>query len=1137
LAEDGREIEFDTFDFEGHQIRAGESVYHPIERLTLHCDPGGAWRVVNHEGGLREFAAIAGRDDARAMLVCTRSRCGGFVHRHDYDERGRLVSVVDSCGRRLALGYDAHDRIEALYLPSAEGETLERVRSYHYGEEGDLVEVCDALAGRWRFAYLTHLLVRETDRRGSSFHFAYDGVGEDAWCVRTWGDDGVHDHVLAYDKRKHMTFVTNAHGHTTQYHMNVAGQVVKIVDPHGGETCFEYDPRTLARTRTSDALGRVNERRFDARGNVVQVIAPDGATSELEYDVHDRLVAARDVCGARWRWVHDERGRVVERHVEQRGVTRYGYHGAYLSSITDPDGRVTQFGYAASGMLDSMRADGQTIRWTHDARGRVLASDDAGRVRRMRYDPLGRVIAIQEPGGELRRVSYDAEGNVLVAQQGKREVHYRHGALGRVLERREADTVLRFEYDAELRLRKIINEADLVHEIELDERGLVCAETRFDGGRHELVRDRAGQIVELRRPSGNATRFRHDAAGRVIETSHADGRIEHYRYGPDGLLREAENEVVKVVLERDARGRVVREWQDELWIESDYDAIGRRIGMRSCFGALEQIERNAAGDVVAHRLRVGAAKHHEQVRPIWEATIERALGGEELERLLPGGLRSRWSRDELGRPQRRQVWSEQGLELDHRYGRDESGDLCEIADIGRGEQTRYGRDALGRLAWAQYGDGAIDLRIGDAVGNLFRRQDRDDRSYGPAGQLLLATTAEGTLRNVYDADGQLVERHGPRGAWRFAWSTSGSLIRVERPDGKIVEFEYDALGRRVRKRFAGRTTHWLWAGRVPLHEWVEDDTVLEPEPTAMPAFDELPSLDELLGQPSTRGPPRLVALPAPAGLVTWLFEPGTFVPAVKLVEDRAYSIVADRMGTPIAMFDGSGRRVWSVELDVYGSPRRVEVAEGFDRWSCPFRWQGQYEDAETELHYNRFRYYDPLAGHYLSQDPIGLLGGARLHGYVRDPLHQVDVLGLTYTGGRHHTTSLPVNDGMDSHHMPAKATYADSALSAADGPAIKMDPPDHRMTASYGASAGDPEFDIRRQSITDARAARAAGDMDRAKAIIDEAIMRDVDDVLDIARRQGDPSRYDRAILEMIDSLDDDFYDRITREKSTPPCS
>jgi RHS repeat-associated protein len=65
---------------------------------------------------------------------------------------------------------------------------------------------------------------------------------------------------------------------------------------------------------------------------------------------------------------------------------------------------------------------------------------------------------------------------------------------------------------------------------------------------------------------------------------------------------------------------------------------------------------------------------------------------------------------------------------------------------------------------------------------------------------------------------------------------------------------------------------------------------------------------------------------------------------------------------------------------------------------CPFRFPGQWQDNETGLYYNRHRHYDPLAGAYISSDPIGLAGGSRPNGYVDRPVVWVDPLGLASSG-------------------------------------------------------------------------------------------------------------------------------------------
>lgn len=102
-----------------------------------------------------------------------------------------------------------------------------------------------------------------------------------------------------------------------------------------------------------------------------------------------------------------------------------------------------------------------------------------------------------------------------------------------------------------------------------------------------------------------------------------------------------------------------------------------------------------------------------------------------------------------------------------------------------------------------------------------------------------------------------------------------------------------------------------------------------------------------------------------------------------------YSVVTDHLGTPTELYDEKGCLAWRMQLDLYGAGRPDEQAT-----SCALRWPGQYHDLETGLHYNRFRYYDPEIGMYISPDPLGIEGGTRPYAYVPDPLCWVDPLGL-----------------------------------------------------------------------------------------------------------------------------------------------
>ena len=194
----------------------------------------------------------------------------------------------------------------------------------------------------------------------------------------------------------------------------------------------------------------------------------------------------------------------------------------------------------------------------------------------------------------------------------------------------------------------------------------------------------------------------------------------------------------------------------------------------------------------------------------------------------------------------------------------------------------------------------------------------------------------------------------------YTWNANGSLRSVTDLQGTTYRFRYDAFGRRLEKRRMSSTFRFVWDGNVLLHETFKKDNSENTE------------------------------------LTTWVFE--GFVPTAKLVNGKAYSIISDHLGTPILAIDSDGMEVWNRQLDIYGRVRKEykHSSLGDEVFPfVPFLYQGQYYDFETNLAYNRFRYYSPETGAYISQDPIGLEGNnPNIYAYVEDSNWWLDIFGL-----------------------------------------------------------------------------------------------------------------------------------------------
>jgi len=123
----------------------------------------------------------------------------------------------------------------------------------------------------------------------------------------------------------------------------------------------------------------------------------------------------------------------------------------------------------------------------------------------------------------------------------------------------------------------------------------------------------------------------------------------------------------------------------------------------------------------------------------------------------------------------------------------------------------------------------------------------------------------------------------------------------------------------------------------------------------------------------------------------------------------------DLNGLPQQLTEPDGHTVWQARYRVWGNTVE-EIREPYYIEEQNLRFQGQYLDRETGLHYNTFRFYDPDIGRFTTPDPIGLAGGINLYQYAPNPIGWVDPWGWIKCGTGEYKD-------VGGHHVHAKAGF------------------------------------------------------------------------------------------------------------------
>ncbi|WP_147376740.1 DUF6861 domain-containing protein [Noviherbaspirillum saxi] len=979
----------------------GQRLYSPYEQVTLVRLSALCFALIDRDQTHSTFA-LADPHAGMAHLTDITDRNGNTT-RILYDECRQPTRLFDSAGRTYVLDFSGprlrtvsllRDTPEAPVPPSAVP-----LVHYDYDAAGDLIRVRNRLGQTVReFGYRNHLLIRHSQPGGLIAEYTYDDYRPAGRVLRHWTNSG---QSWSFDYRPHETVVTDRLGRRHTYRFDRAQRYTGATDALGQRTEQLLDDygNVLAAT---DAAGRTTRYRYDSRSLLIRIEAPEGGITRIVYDGRTSQPAlVTDAEGGITAYRYDACGNLASVTDALGQRTHYRHDGRGLPlAIIDAHGKTRTFAYDSSGQVRSHTDCAQhTTRFDYDDEGRLIALRDAlGHVTRYRHDQLGRLTAIVAPDGREEQLDYDALGRLIahVDGAGQRTV-YARDVDGKPLTRTDAlGQVLQYRYDAARRLVQLVNENGAVHAFAYDAADRLVQEIRvdarvtryrYDASGLPVAREELGTLPNLA-PLATAqsaaieTTYRRDGGGRLIEkiVSHLTGAAQAeqlrsvYAYDKLGRLVQARNQHAHVQLQYDAIGQLVAETTTAegraTTLTHAYDALGNRLQTTLPDGRVMQQLYYGSGHL--HQISLDG----EVVTDLERDALHRVIGRTQ------GAMASRFQYDPAGRLTAQQASKgEDGL-LSRHYGYDRAGNLATLEDR-RSGLTRYQYDAIGRLLQATQPTLA-EVFAFDPAHNLLDAQ----HATGSAGRIVNnRVTVHEDKRFAYDTHGNLIDKKiGRHMQMTLRWNAEHQLVEAnvtrpaqeDQPAVQTVRYGYDPFGRRLFKRDAFGTTRFLWDGNRLLCE--------------------------------TRG----------SHMRTHVYEPESFVPLAQVQNSapqvgqatgsrrqaqRIRHLHVDHLGTPRELTADDGKLVWAATYRAWGNTLAVTLEPEPDASSTPgadtfaevqpIRFQGQYCDSETGLHYNRFRYYDPDIGRFISQDPIGLQGGYNLYQYAPNPIAWIDPLGLT----------------------------------------------------------------------------------------------------------------------------------------------
>jgi RHS repeat-associated protein len=874
---------------------------------------------------------------------------------YDFDASGRVTKLTDALGNETRYTFNAAKMLTRAEVWQKDGATLSllQAKNWTYDTNGNklsewvALDSGETITRSWTYEqnwiaseqFVSSAAPSKIFRTEYTFYFDTDGRPTNIQSEKRRKDDGSFQ--------------------TTTYTYDSRNRLLAATLPDGVQQVNEYTGDYVTRTYfavNGSAIPQL-ERRFeyDAEGNKIKQWDARGNLTQFAYDDRRRPISATDPLGAQTLHTY------VHHLLTQVEVGR---------TAADGEGQVTKLVYDTRDRLIAVqRKNDAGVFVNHrtfqlDSEGLRTATTDAeNRTASFNYDLLGRLKTVTDAAGKMTQMKYDAVGNrTSIIDTLNREVTHEFDDLNRLTAATQLGLTpsARTEYAFDA-AGNVVSLRDAENHTTVYEYDALARNTRVTQPLGQYIqvaydaRDRLDFLINAR---GNKIDYGYDSWGGLIEekqyptaSSTTPTRTIAYAHDNDGNVTSISDDAIQVTptytFSFDVIGRMYDETVKYLpggdrVLQHRYDRYGNRSEVTLQDGAAvahtytyNKLNQLASANLAGAAISVGNFTNDDR------QTVT-----------LPNGVTASFVYRPNGPLESSTLTGPLGQIAQFAYSYDDVRNVDTHSDQYGSHDFNY--DGANRLTQTLRPTGAglpNEAYSYDRAGN---REDTTNAALYQYDANNRLTQSPG-LTYVFDADGNLASR------------SDGSVFTHDprnRPTGYTKQtssatYLYDANGRRIRKQVDGATVWYLWDGTSLLSEY------------------------DAAGTRTKR----------------YAYLTGDQSPIQLQDANGTYYLHTDGLA-PRLLTNSAAVVVWRARYDAFGQAIIEADPDGNGTAIVSnLRFPGQYFDAETGLHYNYFRSYDPALGRYIESDPIGYFGGSNVYAYGEgNPLIWIDPLGLGTCG-------------------------------------------------------------------------------------------------------------------------------------------